>query len=118
MIKVVLFDLDGTLIDSELGILDSIEYALGKLGVRGPPREQLRSWIGPPLRATFPLVLGDDADAIERAISLYREHFVKVGWRGHIVYPGIPDAIASLAAAGSRLAIVTSKASLYAGRII
>lgn len=116
--RLVLFDLDGTLIDSEEGIVRSTEHALEKLGAPLPPRAVLRTWIGPPLRATFPSVLGDDADTIERAVALYRERFSDVGWSEHVVYPGVGDAIDSLAAQGATLAVVTSKPDLYAGRIV
>jgi phosphoglycolate phosphatase len=116
--RLVLFDLDGTLIDSEIGIVASIEYALTKLGAAIPARAVLRTWIGPPLRATFPTVLGDDPEIIERAVTLYRERFADVGWREHAVYPGIADAVNALAGYGMTLAVVTSKPDLYAGRIV
>jgi phosphoglycolate phosphatase len=116
--KLALFDLDGTLIDSEVGIIDSIEYALAKLGAAIPSREELRKWIGPPLRATFPLALGDDAEKIERAVALYRERFTEIGWREYVVYPGIVETIQALARDGVKLAVVTSKVDLYAGRIV
>jgi len=116
--RLALFDLDGTLIDSEIGIVASTEYALAKLGATIPSREVLRTWIGPPLRVTFPLVLGDDHDAVERAVAFYRERFADVGWREHVVYPGIEAAIEALAAEGATLAVVTSKPDLYAGRIV
>lgn len=116
--SLILFDLDGTLIDSEVGIVASIEYALGKLGAPLPSRDILRTWIGPPLRATFPLALGDDAEAVEQAVALYRERFSTIGWREHTVYDGIGEAIETLAARGATLAVVTSKPDLYAGRIV
>lgn len=116
--KLALFDLDGTLIDSETGILASIEYALTKLGAKVPPREELLGWIGPPLRATFPRVLGDDPARIEHAVESYRERYSTIGWREHVVYAGIGEAIEALAADGITLAVVTSKAALYAGRIV
>jgi phosphoglycolate phosphatase len=114
----VLFDLDGTLIDSEAGIVASIEYALGKLGAPSPAREVLRGWIGPPLRATFPLALGDDHEAVERAVAFYRERFSTLGWREHTAYVGIGEVIEALAARGERLAVVTTKPDLYAERIV
>lgn len=113
-----LFDLDGTLIDSETGILASIEYALAGLGVAAPPRNALRSWIGPPLRMTFPTLVGEDPERIERAVDLYRERFSDVGWREHTVYTGIGEVIEALAARGARLAVVTTKPEQYAGRIV
>ncbi|MFT3792833.1 MAG: HAD hydrolase-like protein [Rudaea sp.] len=116
--KLVLFDLDGTLIDSEIGIVASIEHALAQLDAAIPPREELRKWIGPPLRATFPLALGDDPERIERAVALYRERFSETGWREHEVYPGIAETVEALARSGVRLAVVTSKVDLYAGRIV
>lgn len=116
--KLALFDLDGTLIDSQEGILASIEHALGTLGAPVPPRSQLRQWIGPPLRASFPCVLGDDAAAVERAIALYRERYAELGWREHVVYAGIADAIQTLAARPLQLAVVTSKPAADAARII
>ncbi len=116
--KLALFDLDGTLIDSEIGIVTTIEYALGKLGVTAPPRPQLRDWIGPPLRATFPRVLDGDAARVEQAVAHYRERFDSVGWREHTVYPGIEAVVARLAARGMRLAVVTTKAAPYAARIV
>ena len=47
MIETVLFDLDGTLTDSGLGITKGVQYALGQLGYDVPPRESLFSFIGP-----------------------------------------------------------------------
>ena len=114
----ILFDLDGTLIDSEAGIANSIQYALERLGAPSPPREELRAWIGPPLRVTFPLALGDDLEAVERAVDYYRERFSTVGWREHAVYAGIDAVIEALAGRGDRLAVVTTKPDLYAEKIV
>ena len=114
----ILFDLDGTLIDSEAGIVNSTQYALARLGVQSPSRAVLRTWIGPPLRATFPLAVGNDPDTIERAVAHYRERFSDVGWREHTVYPGIGALIDALAARGDALAVVTTKPEQYAEKIV
>jgi len=116
--QLALFDLDGTLIDSEAGILGAIEYALAQLGAPIPPRAELRGWIGPPLRVTFPRVLGEDGDAVERAVALYRDHYGASGWRDYRVYPGIDEVVAELARQQVRLAVVTAKTDVYAARIV
>ncbi len=116
--RLVLFDLDGTLIDSEAGITGSMRHAFAAMGVDAPDAAVLRGWIGPPLRATFPDVLGDDPERIEAAVAHYAERFEATGWSEHVVYPGIAEVVDALAARGTRLAIVTTKLRTHAERII
>lgn len=114
---VLLFDLDGTLIDSAIGITRCVAYALEKLGEPVPSPQALRRWIGPPLRESFGPLLKDSART-EQAVELYRERFDLHGWAEHEVYPGIGEAIESLHADGHRLAVVTAKNEPHARRII
>jgi len=116
--QLVLFDLDGTLIHSEAGIVGSLRHAFDRLGHAAPPLEELRRWIGPPLRQSFPRVIGDDPARVEQAVAYYRERFDSVGWTEHEVYPGIAELVEGLAAAGRTLAIVTTKMRVQARRII
>ncbi|KLJ00978.1 HAD hydrolase-like protein [Luteimonas sp. FCS-9] len=112
------FDLDGTLIDSEPGILGGIAHALEVLGHAPLPREKLLPWIGPPLRDSFDTLFAGDADRIERAIAVYRDRYDAIGWREHTVYAGVAAAIATLHADGRTLAVVTSKNERFARRIV
>lgn len=115
----LLFDLDGTLTDNYLGIARSIRYALERLGVEPPDEAVLRRCVGPPLRATFAALLAsDDTAAVEQAVALYRERFADLGWRENVVYAGIPEALAALAAQGRRMVLCTSKPEIYARRIV
>jgi phosphoglycolate phosphatase len=114
----VLFDLDGTLIDSEPGITACIDYAFGKVGATAPARDVLRQWIGPPFWQTFPSVLGEDPARVEAAIDHYRVRFEHVGWSEHALYPGIAELIGLLADSQQRLAIVTTKPQPQAQKII
>ena len=114
----LLFDLDGTLIDSAPGIIACIEHACTAMGVEAPPRETLRGWIGPPLGETFRDLVGSDPARVETAIAHYRERFDRVGWREHRVYAGMDAVIAAQHAAGHALAIVTTKVRAQAERIV
>lgn len=113
-----LFDLDGTLIDSEHGITACVKHALARLDVPAPAQEELRCWIGPPLRHSFAPLLDHDAARIEAAIEHYHERFNTHGWREHEIYPGIEVLIERLLAAGHQLAVVTSKPHRHAAPII
>ncbi|WP_108470417.1 HAD hydrolase-like protein [Rhodanobacter thiooxydans] len=113
-----LFDLDGTLIDSEHGITTCVKHALARLDVPVPAHEELRRWIGPPLRHSFAPLLDHDAERIEAAVKYYHERFDTLGWREHAVYPGIEALIGQLRSAGHRLAVVTGKPQHHAAPIV
>lgn len=116
--QLVLFDLDGTLIHSEAGIVGSLHHAFDRLGHEAPPLEELRRWIGPPLRQSFPKVVGNDPARVELAVAHYRERFDAIGWSEHEVYAGVAELIDALAAQERTLAIVTTKMQVQARRII
>lgn len=112
-----LFDLDGTLLDPKPGILSSIQYALRRLGAPVPPAEDIAWAIGPPLRTTFPKLLGRD-DRTEEAVALYRENYSNGAMFDALVYSGIPDALSAIASAGCRLIIATAKPHVFARPIL
>ncbi len=116
--RTIFFDMDGTLIDSEPGIVGGILHTFAELGRTPPPPAQLRAWIGPPLRDSFGEQFPGDAATVERALALYRERYDRVGWTEHRVFDGIPEQVAALRAAGHRLAVVTSKNERFARRIL
>jgi len=113
------FDLDGTLSDPSEGITRSVQYALERLGRPYPPKSELTRFIGPPLRWTFPKLLGtEDRDLIETAIDYYRQRYENTGLFENEVYPGIPELLRQLRDDGYPLYVVTSKPKVYADRII
>ncbi len=114
---VLFFDLDGTLIDSAVGITRCVAYALENMQQPVPPVAELRKWIGPALRTSFTPVFGD-ALRVEQAVELYRERFDLHGWKEHDIYAGIGEVVQGLHAAGHRLAVVTAKNEPHARRII
>jgi phosphoglycolate phosphatase len=115
----LLFDLDGTLTDPREGITRSIAHALERLGIEPPPLDHLTFAIGPPLRATFATLLATDKpEAIELAVSHYRERFGDVGLFENAPYDGIAEALATLTGRGAALFVATSKPLVYARRIV
>lgn len=115
--RTLFFDLDGTLIDSAVGITRCVAHALERMGHPGLPEAALRGWIGPALRVSFSRLFADPAE-IERAVSFYRERFEIEGWREHTIYAGIGETVETLHAAGYRLAVVTAKNEPHARRIV
>ena len=113
----IFFDLDGTLIDSAVGITRCVAHALERMGEPVPPQAELRRWIGPALRDSFGPLLGDAART-EAAVQHYRDRFETHGWAEHHIYEGIGDVVLALAAAGHRLAVVTAKNEPHARKII
>ena len=113
----IYFDLDGTLTDPKPGITRSIQYALQRLDHPTIPTEDELTWcIGPPLRTSFVRLLGDHS--ADRAVALYRERFSDIGLYENRVYDGIGEVLTTLRASGHRLFVATSKAHVFADRII
>jgi phosphoglycolate phosphatase len=113
----IFFDLDGTLTDPKPGITRSIQYALQKLDLPVPSQDELTWCIGPPLRDSFVRLLGGDSRA-DLAVTLYRERFGDVGLYENTVYPDIERILGALKASHGRLFVATSKARVFAVRII
>ncbi len=108
MMKQILFDLDGTLTDSGEGIMHCFELSLSHLGLPVPPRSQLRSCVGPPLRDSFRR-FGVREEAMEQAVLCYRDHYNLTGQFENFPYPGIEKLLIRLKESGCRLYVATSK---------
>ncbi len=104
----VLFDLDGTLIDSVRLILDSYHHTLATHGL--PPRtdEEWLAGVGTPLFAQF-AAWQHDTRMLEMLIATYREYNLKHHDRMVTVYPGVVDVVQSLKDRGIATGLVTSK---------
>jgi phosphoglycolate phosphatase len=113
----VLFDLDGTLSDSEPGILRSLQWACEVEGFPIPNAAQVRSVIGPPFEIGLPSI-GIPDDALFRVIKTYRERYETIGLFENTLYDGIVSMLDQLAAAGLSLSIATAKPERTATRIL
>lgn len=113
----VLFDLDGTLIDSIELIVAAALNAFASRPGPSPSEAEIRNTIGRPLPTTFGPWLVDDND-LPFLISKYREYQLENHDRMTNAYDGIVDAVAELDAAGCQMAIVTSKVGFMAERAL
>jgi phosphoglycolate phosphatase len=112
----VLFDLDGTLIDSGPSILAALRKALAEEGLPALPPDAERSLLGPPLYRALPPLVGDAAD---RVVRTYRRIFVAEGFAYRATaYPGIEALLDGLARHHVRLAVSTSKLETSAVTIL
>lgn len=114
----VIFDLDGTLTESEPGITKSVQYALEQMNRPPLDAATLRRFIGPPLRESFIAVAGMAEDEADEAVRIYRERFSTVGWMENSVYEGIAPLLRALKAGGAYVAIATGKPEVFSRKII
>ena len=103
----VLFDLDGTLIDTQKGIVRSFVHTFRTLGCE-VEEQTIRRYLGPPLRESFAQHFsGED---VERAVQIYRDYYARHGLEGVAPFEGVPDMLKALRAAGYTVCVATGKA--------
>ena len=115
----VLLDLDGTLVDSQPGILASCVVALRTLGHELDQIHDIKRVIGPPLEDAMQFLLqpfGDDR--IADAVLAFRQHYGDSGLLGSEAYPGIGGSLQEMQRAGLRIYLATSKRVMFARRIL
>lgn len=112
----IFFDLDGTLLDSQSGIISSIQHAMTELGGEEPGSDELRGLIGMSLPYIFSNLLGEGGD-IAGAVDLYRDHYTEEAMFDALPYEGVGEMFDELLTVEARLFIATSKPQIYAQQI-
>lgn len=116
--KAVLFDLDGTLIDSSEGITKSVQYALQHFGIQEKNLEKLYPFIGPPLMDSFERYYGFTEEMAKEAVVQYRKRYTDIGIFECRLYPGVKDVLAQLKQQGYRIGMASSKPEEACRRIL
>lgn len=118
MIKAILFDLDGTLIDSSEGIIKSALYALAHYGIEEKDTGKLYQFIGPPLSDSFRKYYGFSEERAYEAVGVYRERYNMIGIFECSLYPGVEECIKTLKKEGYRIGMASSKPEESCRRIL
>jgi phosphoglycolate phosphatase len=113
----VLFDLDGTIVDSASDITASLAHMFTEMGLEAPSEEVLRSYVGPPLLDSLRMTAGfTDAEAWE-ALNVYRDHYGDHVLRSP-VFPGVAHLLQRLHDSGVPVALATSKPESMAAAVL
>ena len=116
-ITTLVFDLDGTLIDSSEAVVDAFNHALREKGYAKAPPEAVAATIGHSLSDMFAPYIPTEQDPDEM-IGLFRSRFRSVCLEGSRLLPGVPEALAHLAAAGFSLGVATTKPRYFTEPIL
>ena len=109
-LHLVVFDWDGTLMDSVAPIVECMFVTLRDLGLPAPNEPALRGMVGLGLRETADvLVPGCDDALYDRILERYRGHWISTYRDLPLLFPEVPDMLAELTAAGYLLAVATGK---------
>ena len=115
----LLFDLDGTLTDSQLGITRSVDHALRiVMNIKTEDLSTLTDYIGPPLIESFQKFHNADLETSRKCVKTYRERYEKIGLLELEVYKGIKEMLETLHKAGFKLVVATSKPEVFARQIL
>jgi phosphoglycolate phosphatase len=105
----ILFDLDGTIVDSAPGITATLAYTFEQLGLPVPSPAELVAYVGPPILDSFRDLAGFTPEQSQRALDIYRPQYLKTGVFNAAVYPGVPEVLKSIRAHDIPLSLATSK---------
>ena len=105
----VLFDLDGTIVDSAPGITATLAYTFEQLGRPIPSPSKLLEFVGPPILESFEHLAGMTEVEAHQALAVYRERYLEHGVGNVTIYPGLADLLRSIHESPVALSLATSK---------
>ena len=105
--QALLFDLDGTLVDSSKGIANSFQHTFDELKFPQPDAKTIRSFMGPPLISSFKATLPNSL--VDQAVTIYRQYYHIKGQYESTLFPHITEALTALKNEGLQLYVTTSK---------
>lgn len=117
-IKAIIFDLDGTLIDSVTDLANSVNHTLGKLGLPLHTTEEIKSFVGDGVQKLIKRSLGQThMEKFEDAFGIFMDHYGTHCTDNTLLYPGIAETLPSLAKNYS-LGVLTNKSITFSNKIL
>lgn len=116
--KAVLFDLDGTLLDTTKGVLESAIYAAKTLGYEELPHEQMLSFVGPPIQNSFIKHYGCSTERAQEAANIFRTYYKEKALFKAQLYPGMIEVLEKMQERGAKIGVATYKREDYAISIL
>ena len=114
----VIYDLDGTLLDTAPGIIESVKYTINLLGFTPMTDKEMHAFIGPPLSESFQKYCGCNLKEADRAVAIFRDFYQKEALLNAIPYDGIYECFQLLSEAGFRMSVATNKPERFALRLM
>jgi len=113
----ILFDLDGTIVDSAPGITGSLAYTFETMGRPVPSPAELVAYVGPPILESFRDIAGFTPEQSHEALAIYRANYLTAGVFDARVYPGVENVLSLINDSGIPLSLATSKPE-YPAKIV
>ena len=114
----IIFDLDGTIINSKLGLENSLNYMLRQMSIDLNGSAVIDQLIGPPIQDGLKRVLAFDDKQVELGVKLFREYYSQHGLYEGELYPGILELLEELQNQGRQLYLATSKRDQFVATVI
>jgi len=116
--KAVIFDLDGTLLDTAEGILESAGYAAKQMGFEALPPSTMLHFVGPPIQSSFIKYYGCTPEQAQRAADIFRSYYKENALFKARLYPDMTAVLQEIKARGIKMAVATYKREDYALAIL
>lgn len=113
-----IFDLDGTLLNTSQGLLNSLDYTIKKCGLPPFPEEKRLSIIGPPIKVSLKKQYQLSEPDADEALSVFRAYYETQELFSASLYQGIPELLKTMRGRGIKIALGTYKVEHFARRLL